>query len=219
MMMKAMARIENPNILWCSLVSWSRTLVCDTVSLSRCLSMLSDECADLWTSAMSRCRLSSRLCLSLVSLEATFDRSVSSFLMASNSTPSLCPLFLSSSDFRSAKLFSIAATRLPRESRARDICWRIGWDSTTSLKTMFVRSLIASDSARWSEKDDDSWSTSTFSSSFSAGGCTVGACASSPCWDTSLFSTSRCLSSTKLVLSVGSYGCIRTSPLRDVMPM
>mmetsp|Transcript_89339 Transcript_89339/g.266455 ORF Transcript_89339/g.266455 Transcript_89339/m.266455 type:complete len:222 (+) Transcript_89339:145-810(+) len=150
MTMKAMAAMDTPNIVWCSLVSLSRTLEFDCDSWSKCLSITSGEWADLCTSAMSEWRLSSFLCLSLVSEAAAVEREDSSRLMEANSSLSLCPLFLSISCFSSAKFLSMVPMRLPNASMAWAICERMGCVSTTSLKTMLVRSLIASDSARWS---------------------------------------------------------------------
>mmetsp|Transcript_148003 Transcript_148003/g.368882 ORF Transcript_148003/g.368882 Transcript_148003/m.368882 type:complete len:216 (+) Transcript_148003:132-779(+) len=215
--MKAIAAMETPNIFWCSFVSWSSTLVLDWVSLSKCLSMLSGECADLCTSAMSACKLSSLECLSSVASDATEDKEVSSFLIASNSAPSLWPVFLSSSAFNSAKLPSMTSMRLPRDSIARDICCLIGCVSTTSLKTMLVNSLMASDSARWSLKVEASARTSIFSSAGTGGGGAWVVCASSPFVERSLLTVVNDKSSKKPAFSSAS-GAAFTPP-KLVKPM
>mmetsp|Transcript_54286 Transcript_54286/g.174048 ORF Transcript_54286/g.174048 Transcript_54286/m.174048 type:complete len:306 (+) Transcript_54286:219-1136(+) len=221
MTMKAMAAMETPNIIWCSLVSLSKTLLFDCVSLSRCLSIMSGECADLWTSAMSECRLSSFLCLSWVSLVATDDRVVSSFLIASNSSPSLCPLFLSISVFSSAKFFSMAAIRLPRASIACAICDRNGWVSTTSLKTMLVRSLMASDSARWSLKLEASCKMSSEASETSL--TSASGTASTSASDSSTFGSWlpmwSSVNSTVQVLAPGTTCRASSEPSKWVRPM
>mmetsp|Transcript_43894 Transcript_43894/g.113395 ORF Transcript_43894/g.113395 Transcript_43894/m.113395 type:complete len:210 (+) Transcript_43894:140-769(+) len=198
MTMKAIAAMETPNIFWCSLVSWSRTLLFESDSLSKCLSMLAPELAVLCTSSMSSCRTFSFWCLSSVSLLAALDNELSSSLIAANSSPSLCPVFLSSSALSSSKFFSMVEIRLPRFSMARVICSRMGCVSTTSLNTMFVRSLMASDSARRSLKLDASARTSTFSScgtGFGGGGVV---CTSSPLMALSWFSMTKDVSSNVL---------------------
>mmetsp|Transcript_94669 Transcript_94669/g.187584 ORF Transcript_94669/g.187584 Transcript_94669/m.187584 type:complete len:134 (+) Transcript_94669:180-581(+) len=47
MMINAIAAMETPNIILCSLASLSSTLLLDCVSLSKCLSIMSGECAVL----------------------------------------------------------------------------------------------------------------------------------------------------------------------------
>merc|ERR1712079_858699 len=46
-MINAIAAMETPNIILCSLASLSNTFVFDCVSLSKCLSIMSGECAVL----------------------------------------------------------------------------------------------------------------------------------------------------------------------------
>mmetsp|Transcript_23514 Transcript_23514/g.35186 ORF Transcript_23514/g.35186 Transcript_23514/m.35186 type:complete len:250 (-) Transcript_23514:376-1125(-) len=216
MMMNAIAPKDTPNMVWCSLLSWSKTFRLDCVSLSRCLSMVSGECADLCMSAMSACKLSKLDRLFLVSCVAAVDRDANSFLMFSNSSPSLWPVFLSRTSLSSLKSSSITETRFDRVSRDFAICCLTGCVSTTSLKTKFVSSLIASDSALWSLKEDASANTSTLSSGFAA---TVGAgvvCTSSPADAVSRLITSSPRSSTIGACSALTSGIV--SPPKEVKP-
>mmetsp|Transcript_1775 Transcript_1775/g.4764 ORF Transcript_1775/g.4764 Transcript_1775/m.4764 type:complete len:222 (-) Transcript_1775:775-1440(-) len=221
MTMKAMAAMDTPNIIRCSLVSLSKTLLLDCDSLSRCLSITSGEWADLCTSAMSECKVSSFLCLSCVAVAATEERDDSSLLMALNSSLSLWPLFLSISALSSAKFFSMVEMRLPRVSIACSICVRIGCVSTTSLKTMLVRSLMASDSARCSLNEDDSRKTSSeISSDFRASAWGT-ACTSFSAGLAlgSLLLISKSWISNLMLLSAASWTFGSSEPLKVEMPM
>mmetsp|Transcript_100538 Transcript_100538/g.283542 ORF Transcript_100538/g.283542 Transcript_100538/m.283542 type:complete len:203 (-) Transcript_100538:861-1469(-) len=160
---KAIATIETPNIFWCPFVKLVMVRWLDSASLLRWWSILSEELAVLWASEMASWTLSMLLCLSFVPLVATVDRCVNSCLIASNSLPRWCPVFLSISCFRFSNVASIAVMRFDSDSIAFATCWRKGSVSKASLNTRFVRSLIVSDSARWSLKDEASRKTSSLS--------------------------------------------------------